>query len=87
LSLSPREREVLEVLARGMSTKQIASILGISYETVCVHLRRIYKKLNVRSRTEAVVKHLRARTITPEDPEIFEEFAETGKTSYLSKAK
>jgi len=56
--VSPREREVLELLARGLPNKQIAAELGISYETVCVHLRRIYEKLHVRSRTEAVIKHL-----------------------------
>ena len=56
--VSPREREVLELLSRGMSNKQIAAELGISYETVCVHLRRVYEKLHVRSRTEAVIKFL-----------------------------
>jgi DNA-binding NarL/FixJ family response regulator len=60
-SMSPRESEVLELLSCGMSNKQIAARLGISYETVCVHLRRIYDKLHVRSRTEAVIKHLQAR--------------------------
>jgi DNA-binding NarL/FixJ family response regulator len=60
--LSPRENEVLDLLAKGMANKHIADNLGISYETVCVHLRRIYKKLHVRSRTEAVIKHLQSRT-------------------------
>jgi DNA-binding NarL/FixJ family response regulator len=64
--VSPRENEVLELLSAGMSNKQIAARLGISYETVCVHLRRIYEKLHVRSRTEAVIKHLRARFSWPE---------------------
>lgn len=60
--MSPREGEVLELLSHGMSNKQIAAQLGISYETVCVHLRRVYDKLHVRSRTEAVIKHLQGKT-------------------------
>jgi DNA-binding NarL/FixJ family response regulator len=66
VNVSPRENEVLQLLSEGMSNKQIAASLGISYETVCVHLRRIYKKLHVRSRTEAVIKHLHARFPSPE---------------------
>ena len=66
VSVSPRENEVLELLSKGMSNKQIAARLGISYETVCVHLRRIYEKLHVRSRTEAVIKHLHSRCSSPE---------------------
>jgi DNA-binding NarL/FixJ family response regulator len=62
LLLSPRENEVLALLAQAMSNKQIAAHLGISYETVCVHLRRIYGKLQVRTRTEAVLKHLKAQS-------------------------
>jgi DNA-binding NarL/FixJ family response regulator len=61
--MSPRENEVLNLLSRGLSNKQIAAQLGISYETVCVHLRRIYDKLHVRSRTEAVIKHLQTRSM------------------------
>ena len=66
LNVSRRENEVLELLSKGMSNKQIAARLGISYETVCVHLRRIYKKLRVRSRTEAVINYLQARPSPPE---------------------
>jgi DNA-binding NarL/FixJ family response regulator len=58
--VSRRETEVLSLLSKGMSNKAIAAHLGISYGTVCVHLRRIYGKLHVRSRTEAVVSHLRS---------------------------
>jgi DNA-binding NarL/FixJ family response regulator len=57
--LSPREHEVLDHLARGYLYKEIASALGISYDTVHTHIRRIYEKLQVHSRTEAVAKHLR----------------------------
>jgi DNA-binding NarL/FixJ family response regulator len=49
---------VLDHLARGFLYKEIAEALGISYDTVHAHIRRIYEKLQVRSRTEAVAKHL-----------------------------
>ena len=57
--LSPREREVLECLSHGLIYKEIAEKLGISYETVHTYIRRIYEKLQVRTRTEAVAKFLR----------------------------
>ncbi len=57
--LSPREREVLDCLAQGFLYKEIAEKLGISYETVHTYIRRIYEKLQVRTRTEAVAKFLR----------------------------
>lgn len=59
-SLSAREQEVLEYLAKGFLYKEIADKLGISYETVRTHIRRIYEKLQVRSRTEAVAKFLKS---------------------------
>ncbi len=57
--LSPREREVLEYLANGYIYKEIADKLGISYETVKTYIRRIYEKLHVRTRTEAVARFLK----------------------------
>jgi DNA-binding NarL/FixJ family response regulator len=57
--LSPREREVLDYLSQGFLYKEIAEKLGISYETVHTYVRRIYEKLQVRTRTEAVAKFLR----------------------------
>lgn len=57
-NLSPREQEVLDFLARGFLYKEIAENLGISYETVHTYIRRIYEKLQVRTRTEAVAKFL-----------------------------
>jgi len=57
-NLSPREQEVLDYLARGFLYKEIADNLGISYETVHTYIRRIYEKLQVRTRTEAVAKFL-----------------------------
>ncbi len=56
--LTPREREVLDLLATGSLYKQIAGQLGVSLDTVRTHLRKIYEKLHVHSRTEAVVRYL-----------------------------
>jgi DNA-binding NarL/FixJ family response regulator len=56
--LSLREQEVLDYLAKGYLYREIAEALKISYATVHTHLRHIYEKLHVRSRTEAVTKHL-----------------------------
>jgi DNA-binding NarL/FixJ family response regulator len=58
LPLSEREREILQHLAKGYRYKEIADALSISLDTVRTHLRRIYEKLHVHSRTEAVVKFL-----------------------------
>lgn len=55
--LSPREREVLELLARGYLYKEIADTLSISLPTVNTYIRRIYEKLHVRSRSQAVAKY------------------------------
>jgi DNA-binding NarL/FixJ family response regulator len=58
-NLSQREQEVLDFLSQGFLYKEIAEKLGISYETVHTYVRRIYEKLQVRTRTEAVAKFLR----------------------------
>jgi DNA-binding NarL/FixJ family response regulator len=58
--LTAREAEVLDYLAQGYLYKEIADALKISYTTVNTHIRHIYEKLHVTSRTEAVSKHLRA---------------------------
>jgi DNA-binding NarL/FixJ family response regulator len=58
-NLSQREQEVLDCLSQGFLYKEIADKLGISYETVHTYIRRIYEKLQVRTRTEAVAKFLR----------------------------
>ena len=55
-NLSPREREVLELLARGYLYKEIAEALHISVPTVNTHIRRIYEKLHVRSRSQAIAR-------------------------------
>ena len=57
-NLSEREQQVLDLLAQGLIYKEIAEKLGISYETVHTYIRRIYEKLQVRTRTEAVAKFL-----------------------------
>jgi DNA-binding NarL/FixJ family response regulator len=56
IKLSKRETEILELLTKGLANKEIADRLGLSVETVRVHLKRIYEKLHVRSRTEAAMK-------------------------------
>jgi DNA-binding NarL/FixJ family response regulator len=57
--LTPREQAVLDCLAQGLAYKQIGDKLGISINTIRAHLRHIYEKLHVQSRTEAVAKYLR----------------------------
>ena len=54
--LTPREKEILTLLAKGCFYKEIGQKLGVSTSTVATHLRRIYEKLHVQSRTEATVK-------------------------------
>jgi DNA-binding NarL/FixJ family response regulator len=56
--LTHREYEVLKLLARGQQYKQIADELGITLETVRTHIKHIYDKLHVQSRTEATVKFM-----------------------------
>jgi RNA polymerase sigma factor (sigma-70 family) len=58
-TLSDREQQVLDLLAQGLIYKEIGEKLNISYETVHTYIRRIYEKLQVRTRTEAVAKFLR----------------------------
>lgn len=57
--LSPQENAVLAGLAEGLAYKQIADQLGVSIHTVRNYIRRIYEKLHVHTRTEAVAKFLR----------------------------
>ncbi len=56
--LSDREQQVLDLLVQGLIYKEIAEKLNIGYETVHTYIRRIYEKLQVRTRTEAVAKFL-----------------------------
>jgi DNA-binding NarL/FixJ family response regulator len=57
-TLTPREYEILQHLAKGAMYKEIAAELQIALDTVRKHVRSIYEKLHVRSRTEAVLKFL-----------------------------
>lgn len=54
--LSPREREILELVADGYASKEVADRLSITNRTVCWNLEEIYKKLHVHSRVQAVNK-------------------------------
>jgi DNA-binding NarL/FixJ family response regulator len=61
--LSPREKEVLECLVKGMSLKMVGDTLSISYDTVRTHIKHIYEKLHVASMTEAVAKAIHERLV------------------------
>jgi DNA-binding NarL/FixJ family response regulator len=56
--LSPREREVLELISQGLSNKEVVDLLKISMDTLRQYLKSIYEKLHVHCRTDAVIKHL-----------------------------
>ena len=58
-ALTPREREVLDLVSRGLSNREIARRLGISVHTAKFHLSTIYSKLDVTNRAEAVSKGVR----------------------------
>lgn len=62
---TPREQQILELLARGFAYKQIAAELNLSMGTIQTHVSRIYKKLHVNCRTEAVMKYLAATGVRP----------------------
>jgi len=57
-NLTPRELEILELLSQGDLCKEIADKLALSLRTVHTHLKNIYEKLHVRSRTQAVLKYI-----------------------------
>ena len=57
-SLTPRETEILGWLSKGLVAKEVADRMGVSYDTIRYHLKHIYDKLHVHSRTEAVIKYL-----------------------------
>jgi DNA-binding CsgD family transcriptional regulator len=57
--MTRREEETLALLAQGFSTKEISNSLSISVDTVRMHLKNIYKKMQVHTRTHATVKFLK----------------------------
>jgi DNA-binding NarL/FixJ family response regulator len=61
--LTPKEKEVLALLAEGLSYKMVADRLDISFYTVNTHVRKIYEKLHVHSVSEAVALALKNRIV------------------------
>jgi len=59
--LSVREEQILQLVSIGHSNKLIATKLEMSYETVCTHLKRVFKKLHVNSRTEAAILYMNSK--------------------------
>ena len=58
VQLTPREKELLGLLSRGYSNKEIAAELSLSIETIHGYLKNVYKKMHVHSRAEAVMKYM-----------------------------
>jgi DNA-binding NarL/FixJ family response regulator len=61
--LTKREKEILKLLVKGLSKKKIANTLFISFHTVDTHIRRIYEKLEVHTRSGAIAKALKERLV------------------------
>jgi DNA-binding NarL/FixJ family response regulator len=61
LRLSVREEQILVLLSKGLSNKMIAEKLEISIDTVCHHLKHVFEKMHVSSRTEAVVRYMASK--------------------------
>lgn len=65
VGLTPRETEILTLIAKGLSNRSAAEVLGLSRATVRTHLEHIYAKLDVSNRTEAVTEAIRRGLIEP----------------------
>jgi DNA-binding CsgD family transcriptional regulator len=81
--LTPREREVYNVLANGMRYKQIAASLEISMDTVKKHIKNIYKKLKVRNRYQAIAK-MRQQEVVSDKPFLSRYFVNHNNQIYES---
>ena len=64
LRLSVREQQILVLLSKGYANKMIADQLELSIDTVCHHLKHVFEKMHVSSRTEAVVRYMASKTPT-----------------------
>jgi DNA-binding NarL/FixJ family response regulator len=64
--LSPREREVLHLLARGRTNREIGEALAVTSHTVKIHVEHILAKLGVSDRTQAAVRSIELGYITPD---------------------
>jgi DNA-binding NarL/FixJ family response regulator len=64
-SLSVREEQILLLLSQGYSNKLIADKLDLSVDTVCSHLKHVFNKLHVRSRTEAAIRYMASKASRP----------------------
>lgn len=69
VNLSAREEEILVLLSKGFSNKAIADQLNLSVETIYSHLKRVYEKMHVHSRTEAVIRYLDSQGKTSKGPD------------------
>ncbi|MCP4601183.1 MAG: response regulator transcription factor, partial [Proteobacteria bacterium] len=67
IPLSPRETEILRLITRGLSNKEVAYTLGISHQTVKNHMTSILRKLDVEDRTQAAVLALRKGWVRLQD--------------------
>lgn len=65
-SLSPREQEILTLVAKGLNRPEISSLLGLSTNTVARYIRDVYQKLNISSRAEAAVEACRRGLVSTE---------------------
>ena len=66
--MTPRERELLELMVKGLSNKEMAQALALSENTVKYHVKHILQKLGVQNRTEAAVQAVRIGLLKPDPP-------------------